>query len=146
MKMWFAWCVPILISACSADRTAAGGRIITPAETVEGVTWSEAERAKPIAVRALGATAQQSVSLIRLAGAEHPHTHDEHDLIVVLLSGSGVLHIGDRVVSVKPGDVMEIPRKVVHWAENTDPEASVVYAIFSPPYDGRDNRPVGENK
>lgn len=54
----------------------------------------------------------------------------------MLLSGSGVLHIGDRVVSVKPGDVMEIPRKVVHWAENKDPEASVVYALFSPPYDG----------
>jgi mannose-6-phosphate isomerase-like protein (cupin superfamily) len=104
--------------------------------------WSESEQAKPIAVRRLRSTKETSVSLIRLAGAEQPHIHKDHDLVVVLLSGSARLHLGMNTVEVHPGDVMEIPRGVVHWAENTGPGASEVYAIFSPPYDGLDNLPV----
>jgi mannose-6-phosphate isomerase-like protein (cupin superfamily) len=104
--------------------------------------WTAEELAKPIAVRRLRATAETSVSLIRLMKAEQPHIHKDHDLVVVLLSGSARLHLGERTVAVHPGDVMEIPRGVVHWAENTGPEASEVYAVFSPPYDGHDNLPT----
>ncbi len=136
----------LMLAACCPCRGAEHGRIITPAETVERVAWTAEECAKPIAVRPLRATAEVSVSLIRMSGAEKPHTHDQHDLTVVLLCGAGVLHIGERTVALAPGDVMEIPRGVVHWAENRDPEASVVYAIFSPPYDGQDSHPMDGGK
>jgi mannose-6-phosphate isomerase-like protein (cupin superfamily) len=118
------------------------GRVITTLPDPVDPLWSEAEQAKPIAVRRLRSTAEISISLIRLAGAEQPHIHKDHDLVVVLLSGQARLHLGNRTVDVRPGDVMEIPRGVVHWAENTGPGASEVYAIFSPPFDGRDNLPV----
>lgn len=118
------------------------GRVISPDSDVSDFAWTTEEITKPIAVRPRHATAETSVSLIRLAGAEQPHLHKDHDLVVVMLSGSARLHLGQRVIDVHPGDVMEIPRGVVHWAENTGRLASEVYVIFSPPYDGHDNLPI----
>lgn len=132
----------LVLAGCSAPPTPPRGRVITTLPEPVAPLWTADELAKPIAVRRLRATAEVSVSLIRLAGAEQPHIHKDHDLVVVLLSGTARLHLGGRTIDVRPGDVMEIPRGVVHWAENTGPEASEVYAVFSPPYDGRDNLPV----
>ncbi|MBA3698570.1 MAG: cupin domain-containing protein [Planctomycetes bacterium] len=132
----------LIIIGCSSPQPPVRGRVITTLPDPVNPLWSESEQAKPIAVRRLRSTKETSVSLIRLAGAEQPHIHKDHDLVVVLLSGSARLHLGMNTVEVHPGDVMEIPRGVVHWAENTGPGASEVYAIFSPPYDGLDNLPV----
>lgn len=140
MRIVLLACALIMVG-CSSTQPPRGRVITTLPEPINPL-WTEAELAKPIAVRRLRATAETSISLIRLAGAEQPHIHKDHDLVVVLLSGSARLHLGDRVVDVRVGDVMEIPRGVVHWAENTGADASEVYAVFSPPYDGRDNLPV----
>lgn len=134
-------CAALLLSAC-ADTTPDRGRVLASEGVSEQTPWTPEELAKPIAVRRLRATAEVSVSLIRLKDAEKPHIHQAHDLVVVMLSGGGVLHLGERSIQVKPGDVMEIPRGTVHWAENTHPAGSEVYALFSPPYDGTDNIPV----
>lgn len=131
----------LLLIGCTAAPSPRGRVITTLPEPINPL-WTPDELEKTIAVRRLRATSEVSVSLIRLAGAEQPHMHKDHDLVVVMLSGAARLHLGNRTVDVRPGDVMEIPRGVVHWAENTGPEASEVYAIFSPPYDGRDNLPV----
>jgi mannose-6-phosphate isomerase-like protein (cupin superfamily) len=132
----------LVVVGCSSPPPQTRGRVITTLPDPVDPLWSEAEQGRNIAVRRLRATSEVSISLIRLAGAEQPHLHKDHDLVVVLLSGSARLHLGNRTVEVGPGDVMEIPRGVVHWAENTGPGASEVYAIFSPPYDGLDNLPV----
>ena len=129
----------LLLAGCGS---AVGGRVISPESDVSDFAWTVEEMAKPIAVRQRHATKETSVSLIRLAGAEQPHLHKEHDLVVVLLRGSARLHVGQRVIDVRPGDVMEIPRGVVHWAENTSSSASEGYVIFSPPYDGLDHLPI----
>ncbi len=133
----------LLFAGCSSTADSVGrGRVITPLPDPVDPLWTPSELAKPIAVRRLRETKETSVSLIRLAGSEQPHIHKDHDLVVVLLSGQARLHLGNRVVDGRPGDVMEIPRGVVHWAKNTGPDASLVYAIFSPPYDGLDNVPT----
>jgi quercetin dioxygenase-like cupin family protein len=130
--------VLLLTAACAPPP----GRVVTADGPAAPMVWSAEEQAKPIAVRKLRATPGTSLSLIRLRGAEKPHIHQDHDLVVTMLAGGGVLHLGARAIPVHPGDVMEIPRGTVHWAENTDPVASEVYAVFSPPYDGLDNIPV----
>jgi mannose-6-phosphate isomerase-like protein (cupin superfamily) len=135
-------CALFLVGCTAASQSQARGRVITTLPEPVDPLWTADELAKPIAVRPLRRSAEVSVSLIRLAGAEQPHIHRNHDLVVMVLSGRARLHLGDRTVEVRPGDVMEIPRGAVHWAENTGPGASEVYAIFSPPYDGRDNLPV----
>jgi quercetin dioxygenase-like cupin family protein len=133
-----------LCTACG-DR-GAGPRVIAREGEMPPVAWSDAERAKPVAARLIHANDQSSTFLILLNQAEIPHTHDTHDVTVVMLSGGGVLHIGDRAENVRPGDVMEIPHGVVHWAENTAPGGTVVYAVFTPPYDGTDMHPVGSRQ
>lgn len=132
----------LVLIGCTTVAPSPRGRVITTLPEPIDPLWTPDELEKPLAVRRLRATADISVSLIRLARAEQPHIHKDHDLVVVMLKGSARLHLGNRTVDVRPGDVMEIPRGVVHWAENTGPEASEVYAIFSPPYDGRDNLPA----
>lgn len=129
------------LSACT-DAPSARGRVVSPEGVSERIAWTPEELAKPIAVRRLRATTELSVNLIRLTGAEKPHIHQTHDVVVTMLSGGCVLHLGERTIPVKPGDVMEIPRTTVHWIENADPAGSEAYAVFSPPYDGTDNIPV----
>jgi len=152
----------LVYSGCVDKALAVRGRIVSPNNTLADPAWTEAEQAKTIAVRRLHANEHTSMSLIRLAGAEQPHRHVKHDLVVVMLSGSARLHLGERIIDVHQGDIMEIPRGEMHWAENTGAHASEVYAIFSlpyfsppyfsppyfsppyfsPPYDGLDNIPV----
>ena len=121
-----------------------GGRIVSSAGVSDGIAWTREELAKDIAVRVLRSTSQATTMAIRLKTAEKPHIHADHDLVVTVLSGAGRVHIGGRTEVVRPGDVIEIPRGVPHWAENTDSSASVVYAVFTPQYDGKDSQPVGE--
>ncbi|MBA3848289.1 MAG: cupin domain-containing protein [Planctomycetes bacterium] len=113
-------------------------------------TWSDAERGKPIAVRPLRADDRHSVMLVRLAGPEKPHIHADHDLVVVLLSGRVRMYLSlvttagpdGQERTMHPGDIVEIPRGSVHWAENLDPDASVAYVISTPPYDPADTIPI----
>jgi quercetin dioxygenase-like cupin family protein len=102
------------------------------------VEWTEEEQQKDIAIRELSRTASASLHLVRARGAEKPHTHDQHDLIVVLISGSARAHLGDQVLEAKPGDAISIPRGQPHWVENTGSEPSLSFAVFSPPFDGKD--------
>jgi len=61
---------------------------------------------------------------------------------VTVLSGQSTIHFKDRNVKLNPGDVIFIPKGKYHWAENTDPNSSVVFAVFSPGFDGKDRRKV----
>lgn len=114
------------------------GRLLSNVGVAPQVEWTQEELQKDIAIRELNRSASASTHLVRARGAEKPHTHDQHDLIVVLVSGSARAHVGDQVVEAKPGDAISIPRGQPHWVENTGPEPSLSFAIFSPPFDGKD--------
>lgn len=104
--------------------------------------WTAEERARGMAVRSLKVTQETSHHLIRLRTAEPPHTHEFHDLTVYVLQGRAMVHLAGQTILVRPGDVIEIPRGVIHWAENLGPGDSLVYAIFNPPFDGKDRKLV----
>ena len=108
--------------------------------TSPNVQWSADELARDVTVKNLGATAQASFHFVRLKMAEAPHVHDRHDLTVFIFSGTSVVHFKDRTVAMAPGDLLEIPRGVWHWAENLGQDPTHAYAIFSPPFDGKDRR------
>ena len=128
-----------MASACSGRPP---GRIVAPERGRAHAEWTVEERGKDLVVRNLRRTQEASFHLIRLRTAEPPHVHDRHDLTVFMLTGAGLIHLAGRVEQVGPGDVIEIPRGVEHWAENRDPQASEVYAVFTPPFDGKDRRLV----
>ena len=83
-------------------------------------------------------TPEASHHWIRLSGPEKPHIHKTHDLTVVVVEGEANVHFQKQTYRVVPGDVIFIPRGAVHWAQNRTPDGAVVYAVFTPPSDGKD--------
>lgn len=59
---------------------------------------------------------------------------------MTVLSGEGVIHFKDRQVSTRLGDVIHIPSGTFHWAAKVGSAEHVVFAEFSPPFDGKDRR------
>lgn len=117
-------------------------RIVSAEKTVTGVDWAGEDFKKDLVIKTLKTTPEASYHGIRLNGAEKPHTHQSHDVAVFVLKGKARLHIGNRIVVVRPGDVIEISRGIVHWAERMGKDSTEVYAIFTPPYDGKDYHEV----
>ena len=134
-------CVLVFLVACIP---AEKGRVVSPHAALRAIQWTEEEQGREVALRTLRVTREASFHLVRVRAAEKPHVHDAHDGTVFVLSGRFLVHFGERSVVVGPGDVIEIPRGVPHWAENISSEPSEAYVIFTPPYDGTDWRPVGE--
>ena len=132
----------LLAAAVSASCAKSSGVIFSPDGISSPVVWSREEMEKEIAQRQVSKTQNVSHHVIRLRTHEQPHAHDRHDLTVFQLSGKARIHLNGKSYITKPGDVMAIPRGTVHWAENLDPQSSEVYAVFVPPYDGKDSRTV----
>lgn len=110
------------------------------------MAWSAADRAAPVAVHTLRATDSASHHIVLLNLAEKPHVHDRSDLTTFVLTGHVRMHFQDRVVDMLAGDVVDIPRGQLHWAENVSTEPSEGYVIFSPAFDGKDRRFVNEGE
>lgn len=130
-----------MLAACAGSPEPRAA-ILAPSGLTERMDWTADEAARDVAIRTLGKTDAASSHAVRLLGAEKPHVHDRSDLFVFVLRGRVRMHLGDRVLDVFPGDAVEIPRGVVHWAENTARGASEAYVVFAPPFDGKDRRLV----
>ena len=115
-------------------------KIVFPDKGYQDIEWSKSEKERDIAIRHLSKNEYSSSHLIRLKGQEPPHYHDNHNLMVSMISGESILHFKDHEVVLYEGDVITIPKGVYHWAENIDSEASVVFATFSPAFRGVDRR------
>jgi mannose-6-phosphate isomerase-like protein (cupin superfamily) len=48
-----------------------------------------------------------------------PHFHPDAEELYYLLSGNGVMHIGDEQREVEAGDVIYIPPETVHYLHNS---------------------------
>jgi mannose-6-phosphate isomerase-like protein (cupin superfamily) len=79
-----------------------------------------------------------SQHLVAIRKAEVPHRHDRHDLLVVILRGYGSMSIDGKQKPVGDGSILYIPRGAVHAFRNESPEPAVAFAVYAPPFDGRD--------
>lgn len=70
--------------------------------------------------------------LVQVRDREPAHVHTDSDITVWLLRGHGVMHIGDKQHPVKTGDVIHIPRDVVHYYVNQGSEPGAALVIYSP--------------
>lgn len=86
----------------------------------------------------LARDADTSQHVVAIRGAETPHRHDQHDLLVVILRGYGRIRIGAEERPVGEGSVLYVPRGTVHAFRNESPEPAVSYAVYLPPFDGKD--------
>ena len=133
--------VLILLSSCQKMPPS---QIVHPDSSTPAIEWTRDEQAQGFVIRTLRTTEEASYHVVRLRGAEKPHTHDLHDLVVFMTKGKVIFHLGDHTVNAKAGDVIEIPRGIPHWAENISEGASEAYLIFTPPFDNKDTQPVKE--
>ena len=95
-----------------------------------------------IKVATLGRGKEISHHIVQVRDRESPHFHKEHDLTVVVLRGGGYLMFDKERFDLAVGDILFIPRGVVHYFVNTFPQPSVALAVFTPPFDGKDTIPV----
>jgi len=137
MKTAIAVAATLLLAACQPGNSV---KLVFPDKTQQQAGWTKTELEKTIAIRRLHGDADASAFLVRLNGTEQPHYHDHHDLNVSILSGKGSIHFSDRAVSLTPGDVVFIPKDTYHWAESTSSGATILFAVFSPEFVGKDKR------
>ena len=93
---------------------------------------------KEIEVVKLNDTENITQLLVFIRTAEQPHYHRDHDLTFMVLRGHGELYLDGSTEKLKEGDVAFIPKGKVHFYTNTS-VVSVLLAVFSPKYDGRDS-------
>jgi mannose-6-phosphate isomerase-like protein (cupin superfamily) len=60
-----------------------------------------------------------------------PHLHENSEELFFVVSGSGVIYIGDEVIDVKEGDVVHVINNTMHSIESRDGQLSV-YAVQAP--------------
>jgi quercetin dioxygenase-like cupin family protein len=89
-------------------------------------------------------TAGASVHVVQVRGRERPHRHVQHDLIVQVLRGEGVLTLEGARVTMRAGDVIVVERGSAHWFASAPGTTAVALVTFAPPLDTPDSVPVAD--
>jgi mannose-6-phosphate isomerase-like protein (cupin superfamily) len=90
----------------------------------------------------IGRDANSSQHLVWIVDGEQPHRHDTHDLFVVMLRGWGTMRIGAETRPLGPGSIVYVPHATPHAFTNLSGAPAAAYAIYFPPFDGKDRVPV----
>jgi quercetin dioxygenase-like cupin family protein len=95
-----------------------------------------------IKVTNLGHSASASQHVVQIRDRETLHVHKFHDATVTMLRGQGYLMLDNKRVNLKAGDIIHIQRGIAHQYVNTGNDPTVVLAVYSPLFDGKDSYPV----
>lgn len=66
------------------------------------------------------------------------HKHASHSEHVLVLDGEGSMKLGDRIFTIKKGDLVFIPKNTVHSVKTSSKKPLKVVSIQSPVFDGKD--------
>jgi len=96
-------------------------------------------RLGPIAVRFLvegavtgGSAALFEFDVLEQTPAPPAHSHDGWEETIYGLRGTLTWTVDGIATEIGPGDVLCIPRGVVHWFENLGPETATQLAVVTP--------------
>ena len=114
-------------------------------EVAEKNPLGEGEEVK---ITDVGENKNSSMHLVQVRenGELCSHYHKRHDEVVYVKKGSGIATLDGTRYMIKPGSVLQIPTKTVHKFLNTGGEPFVAVSIFSPPFDGRDEKRIKEKR
>jgi len=115
-----------------------GGASVPLVEIVNAHPLKDGENIRSVL---LSKSESSSRHLVQIRGRESPHIHAQHDFVVILVRGQGVLHVGGGRQTMLEGSIAVIDRGTPHWFENTGRAPAAAFVVFSPPYDGTDNVP-----
>lgn len=69
------------------------------------------------------------------AGAGALHVQPHHEEVVVVLEGEVDFRVGDEITSVRPGDLIFIPRATPHGPLPAEGQRMAALSIFAPRFD-----------
>ena len=118
------------------------GTTITQADLDKVLAENHLVPSEKIKSTTLGQAPDMSDHIVQIRDRDAPHIHKSHDSTVVMMKGRGYLVMEHRRIDLSVGDVVFIPRGVVHYYVSTSSEPTVAFVVFSPPFDGTDNIPV----
>ena len=142
----FAACLALVAAAPAepppqvVDALFPSGRLNQPIDAL--LAAHPLEAGKTFQVSELGRDTASSQHLVWIVDREQPHRHDTHDLFVVMLRGWGTLRMGAETKPIGPGSILYIPRATPHAFTNLSGAPAASYAIYFPPFDGKDRVPV----
>ncbi len=79
-----------------------------------------------------------TLNLAQLNKVVKNHYHKDHDEVVYVVRGNGLVTIAGKDYRVSPGWAYLVPRGTFHRFVNLGPDATVVLSVFSPAFDGKD--------
>jgi mannose-6-phosphate isomerase-like protein (cupin superfamily) len=89
-------------------------------------------------------TARYSLAYARVAvGARSVPHRLKSDEVYYIVSGHGVMHVGDEAASVEAGDAVDIPPDSIQWIENTGSEELTFLCIVDPAWQAGDEEILG---
>ena len=103
------------------------------ADTVKAPATYENIYARPLYSDSL---ASSFVIFIKKEVKKHKHiSHSEH---VYVLEGEGEMLLGEKIIKVKKGDVVFIPKNTVHSFKTTSAVPAKIISVQAPYFDGKD--------
>jgi mannose-6-phosphate isomerase-like protein (cupin superfamily) len=79
-----------------------------------------------------------SVTVVRAEKELPPNTNLSREEVGYVVQGGGTMRFGDEKRPVKAGDILSLPRRVVHGFSNGAKRGTVVVSVMAPPFDGKD--------
>ncbi len=79
-----------------------------------------------------------SATLIQVRQGVKAHYHARHDEIVYVISGKGVMTVGDEKRAIKAGDLIYLKQGAIHDVITKSAQPLVALSVMSPPFDGVD--------
>ena len=80
------------------------------------------------------------LAVVRSGRKLRAHYHRERDETYIILRGKGRLRLGEKFLEVSPGDIVTIPKRVIHGIEATGGEDLVFIFVSMPPFDPQGDR------
>jgi len=64
-----------------------------------------------------------------------PHSHEDEDEVIYIISGEGEITSGDEKADIYPGQAIYVPAGVIHNIENKSDVEMKLACCFNPPLD-----------
>lgn len=89
-----------------------------------------------IYVKTLHTDSLQSTFLIWIRNKVNPHYHNYHTEYIQVVSGSGIMSLGDSTFAIKEGDAVIIPKGTIHSVITDSKTPLKVVSVQAPKFDG----------
>ena len=106
---------------------------VNPIDATRGAVLTEVARGE-----------QASVNIWQMTKGLPLHLHRSHEEVIFVKSGRAEVRIGERTLTMQAGDLVLIPKGMLHSARAVGKEPFRGISVFAPAFDGKDRIMVDE--